>query len=150
MTSLAAQDRSKARTSVETERRHLLSESIAPSTATSIIGDYIDGDRTPRAHSPIRVSKVTNERCNTLPDPEPTPQPYKGFPSEADYLQALREWAEEQKYIRHDTMLTGFYGHTTMEEYASRPRVETGLKKALRARKARKEERKAERRNTVA
>jgi hypothetical protein len=48
-------------------------------------------------------------------------------------------------------MLTGFFGNTTMQELASRPGVEIGLKKKWRERKARKEEKKkAERRNTVA
>jgi hypothetical protein len=110
----------------------------------------IDGDRTPRAQSPSRSSQVTDyERRDTIAESKPTRRPYKGFASEEEYLEALREWAEQKKYITHDTMLTGFYGKTTMQEYASRPVVDIGLKKKWRERKARKEEKRVERRNTV-
>ena len=155
MATLAQNYSFQPRPSTETDRRHLLAESEAPSKATSIIGSDADGDRTPRASSPARDSsrqfRIPSGRRDTIADPTPVSKPYKGFPSEAHYLAALREWADEQKYIKYDTMLSGFYGPTTLEEYASRPPVEIGLKKKWRERKAKKEERKAaERRNTVA
>ena len=140
------------RASTETDRRHLLSESVAPSETSSLYS-YQDGDRTPRAQSPTRFTSPQPLRRDTLTDP--TPRPYKGFPSEAAYLAALHEWAEEKKYITPNTQLFGFYGHTTMSDYASKPRPQMSmdLKKKWRERKARKEEQKLavqERRNTVA
>jgi hypothetical protein len=65
-------------------------------------------------------------------------QPYKGFASEAEYLAALHAWAETKKYVQPDSGLVGFYGHTTVEELANRPRTEFGLRKLLRERKAKK------------
>jgi hypothetical protein len=68
-----------------------------------------------------------------------TVQPYKGFASEAEYLAALHAWAETKKYVQPDSGLVGFYGRTTVEELANRPRTEFGLRKLLKERKARKE-----------
>jgi hypothetical protein len=161
------------RTSSETDRRHLLADSVAPSETSSII---TDGDRTPRAHSPapstdtqrrFRIPANT-ERRGTIADPTTTPnqQPYKGFPSEAHYLAALSAWADSKKYVEPTEMsLHGFYGHTTMQEIAARPGQDFGIKRKWReikeARGARREGRKGdgntsdrarlgERRNTVA
>lgn len=147
MATLAANFTTKPRSSTETDRRHLLSQSVAPSETSSII----DGDRTPRAHSPAPSSQLTEyERRDTIAESTPTRRPYKGFPSEEEYLEALRAWAESKKYLQFDRTLVGFYGATTMQEYASRPGVEIGWKKKWNERKARKEEKKAGRRNTVA
>lgn len=153
MNNLKANYTMQRRSSTETDRRHLLSESVAPSETTSII-DF-DGNMTPRAQSPVRASQLTtqlreHERRDTIAETTPAQRPYRGFDSEEEYLEALREWAEEKKYISHSMTLTGFYGGTTMQEFASRPGVEIGLKKKWKERKARKEEKKAERRNTVA
>ncbi|KAK5730508.1 hypothetical protein LTR15_000445 [Elasticomyces elasticus] len=150
------------------DRRHLLSDSVAPSSAASIVTDISDGDgdRTPRAHSPAPSYRLTDERYripssqrrDTIADPTTIPQPYKGFPSEAHYLAALHAWAEGKKYIEPtETSLYGFFGHTSLQEYASKPPLETGLRRKWRARKEAKKEQKQEqaqkiaagRRNTV-
>ncbi|KAK5729884.1 hypothetical protein LTR17_011523 [Elasticomyces elasticus] len=150
------------------DRRHLLSNSVAPSSAASIVTDISDGDgdRTPRAHSPAPSYRLTDDRYrvpssqrrDTIADPTTIPQPYKGFPSEAHYLAALHAWAEGKKYIEPtETSLYGFYGHTSLQEYASKPPMETGLRRKWRARKEAKKEQKQEqaqkiaagRRNTV-
>jgi hypothetical protein len=119
------------RPSTETDHRHLLADSVAASSAASTVG----GDITPRAYSPS-----TTPRVHSIAEP----QPYRGFPSEAAYLDALRAWAEEKKYLRCDTELKGWFGTTTTEEYASRPKVELGLNLGLRekwrARKGRRRE----------
>ena len=139
------------RGSAETDRRHLLSGSVAPSAAASIITDSEDGDgdRTPRAHSPApstqaadsRFRSPAGQRRDTIADP--TPQPYRGFPSEAHYLAALNAWADEQKYIRPvGTELVGFFGHTSLQEYADRAPLESGLRRKWRARKEAKREKK--------
>ena len=123
------------RKSTETDQRHLLSDSVAPSESASMITDYEDGDRTPRARSPIRGASTAT---------------YKGFQSEAHYLAALEEWAESKRYLEPETRLIGFYGPKSMEWYASQPGVEIGLKRKWKARKQRKAEQQDQRRNTVA
>lgn len=156
-TTLASNYSLQPRASTETDRRQLLAESIAPSESSSIIS-HGDGDRTPRAHSP---APSTTGSAFRIPAGQrhdrhasiatPAPQPYRGFPSEAHYLAALNEWAESKKYIQQtDTTLYGFYGETTMEEYASRPKMEgLGLRRKWKARKEAKQEGKGSRRNTV-
>lgn len=126
------------RKSTETEHRHLLSDSVAPSESASMIADYDDGDRTPRARSPSRAASTM------------TPRSYKGFASEAEYFAALEEWAESKKFLETDKRLIGFYGPKTMDDYANQPGVEFGLRKKLKARKQRKAEQQSQRRNTVA
>ena len=148
------------RKSTETDRRHLLADSVVPSEAASEIVDFADGDRTPLSHSPVRGEDSSSqfkipagqahERRDTIAAPSEAPRPYKGFPSEAHYLAALNEWAESKKYIYYDKSLIGFYGQKTMGDYANQAGgVELGLRKKWKARKERKAEQKMERRNTV-
>lgn len=137
------------RTSQETDRRHLLSDSLPPSAAPSILSyadSTLDGDRTPRAHSPAPSTQTQTTQ---------TPQTYRGFPSEAHYLAALREWAEDHQYEKKPDVGFAFYGEKTMQDYASQPRVELGLRRKWRERKGRKNSvaqggQREERRNTVA
>eukprot|EP00918_Siedleckia_nematoides_P005419 GHVU01011948.1.p1 GENE.GHVU01011948.1~~GHVU01011948.1.p1 ORF type:complete len:169 (-),score=22.48 GHVU01011948.1:323-829(-) len=149
----AALQQTEPRASAETDRRHLLSDSSAPSPstsrATSIIDYAGDGDRTPRASSPaFSTSTTTTQRARipaghtrhaSLADPAP-PQPYRGFPSEEHYMAALREWAESKKYLQQDqTQLIGFYGDKTLQEYADKPKMEgLGLRRKWKARKEEK------------
>ncbi|KAK3113012.1 hypothetical protein LTR53_010130, partial [Teratosphaeriaceae sp. CCFEE 6253] len=139
------------RSSTETERRHLLSDSVGPSRAASVDTALTDrdgdGDRTPRARSPApsleyaedRFRIPAGQRRDTIADP--SPQPYRGFPSEAHYLAALHAWADQQKYVNPvGTELVGFYGHTSLQEYASRPPLESGLRRKWKARKEAKRE----------
>jgi hypothetical protein len=51
----------------------------------------------------------------------PTDTTYRGFPSEADYLAALRAWAEEKQYVQFDTALVGWYGTKPKADYLSKP-----------------------------
>ena len=82
-----------------------------------------------RAASPAR----------TLVDTSNTP--YRGFPSRAHYLAALHEWAEEKRYLQPGTTtLDGFYGHTTLDTYASRPKHEFGITRKLRELKEKKKQ----------
>lgn len=123
------------RPSTDTDHRHLLSESPTASRATSIVGS---GQTTPRATSITRCADVASG-ARRAPIANHTPQPYKGFPSEEHYLAALHEWAESKKYVEPDTTLVGYYGQTTMEEYANRPRVELGIRRKLKEWKEKKE-----------
>lgn len=108
--------------------------------------DYGEGDRTPRPRSPLLAASHASGGSEATE----TSRPYKGFPSEAHYLAALEKWAESRRYLEPETMLVGFYGPKTLQDYASRPGVEIGLKKRWRARKERKAEKQDCRRNTVA
>ncbi|KAK1817841.1 hypothetical protein LTR12_007712 [Friedmanniomyces endolithicus] len=146
------------RSSTETDRRHLLADSVAPSRATSIF--TADGDRTPRAHSPAPSDRATHAsnsfkipatgghphpRRDTIADPSPAPQPYRGFPSEAHYLAALHAWADQQRYVDPGkTTLYGFYGHQSLQDYASKPPIEIGIRRKWRERREAKKERERE------
>ncbi|KAI5357988.1 hypothetical protein Slin15195_G063180 [Septoria linicola] len=89
-----------------------------------------DNAPTPRATSPAR----------TLVDTSSTDTPYRGFPSRAHYLAALQEWADEKRYLQpSETTLNGFYGSTTLETYANRPKHEFGISRRLRERKEKKQ-----------
>ncbi|EMC96278.1 hypothetical protein BAUCODRAFT_469676 [Baudoinia panamericana UAMH 10762] len=159
MTSTTTQTLEPPRPSTETDRRYLLADSVAPSESASMITEiYGDGDRTPRARSPassIRRAAPTVarssspfripagaafERRDTIADPTTVPKPYKGYPSEAHYLNALHAWADSHRYTQPtDTAVYGFYGNVTSDEIASRPRQEFGIKRKLRELKEAKE-----------
>ncbi|KAK1072014.1 hypothetical protein LTR12_003418 [Friedmanniomyces endolithicus] len=145
--------------STETDRQHLLADSVAPSRAASFITN--DGDRTPRAHSPAPSHLPTDHpsafkipaastghphpRRDTIADPSPAPQPYRGFPSEAHYLAALHAWADQQRYVDPGkTTLYGFYGHQSLQDYASKPPMEIGIRRKWRERREAKKERERE------
>ncbi|KAL9533859.1 hypothetical protein SMMN14_02889 [Sphaerulina musiva] len=92
-------------------------------TERTLVEDHVDTTThpTPRAASPTR----------TLVDASDSP--YRGFPSKAHYLAALHEWAEEKRYLpAGTTTVEGFYGNTTLESYASRPKHELGIRRRLR------------------
>ncbi|KAK0306644.1 hypothetical protein LTR01_005939 [Friedmanniomyces endolithicus] len=143
------------RSSTETDRRHLLADSVASSRAASIYST--DGDRTPRAHSPshrtsdpssafkIPAGTHPHPRRDTIADPTPAPQPYRGFPSEAHYLAALHAWADQQRYVDPGkTTLYGFYGHQSLQDYASKPPIEIGIRRKWRERREAMKERERE------
>ncbi|KAL8659703.1 MAG: hypothetical protein Q9202_006983 [Teloschistes flavicans] len=56
------------------------------------------------------------------PLPRYTPHRWAPYATEAEYLTALRAWAEEKTFVRLDenTGLEGFYGKMTMRDYAER------------------------------
>lgn len=132
--------------------------------------NYGDGDATPRARSParpvaaesdsqlatngrFRIPAGPSERRDTIADPTNIPRPYRGFPSEAHYLAALKSWAESRSlYVEPlPTSLIGFYGEKTMQEYVkdAGPRQELGLRKKWKARQEKKQEERMARRNTM-
>ncbi|KAF2207787.1 hypothetical protein CERZMDRAFT_118955 [Cercospora zeae-maydis SCOH1-5] len=90
-----------------------------------------------RAASPARTL-VENSSSTTI-TVTTTPTPYRGFPSRAEYLAALHEWAEEKRFLQPSTTtLTGYYGKETLESYANRPKHEFGISRRLRERKEKK------------
>lgn len=150
------------RSSNETDRRALLqstSTSAAPSMRTASIYTDLDGERTPRAGSP--VPSFRSHATSTTPASRhssiatESPRPYKGFPSEEAYLNALRAWVEEKKYIQpteETTMLQGWYGTKTMDDYIqqSGPAPEMSSFRRWRERKAEKKEEKKRRASAAA
>ncbi len=127
------------RSSTATERWNLLQpDSLAPSETASFV-TVTDLDRTQQAHSPAPRHPFRLET-----EPAPSSRPYRGFPSEAHYLAALRAWAESKQYAEpFETGLVGFYGTKTMGELASKqPPTFEGLrlKEKWRARRERKKE----------
>ncbi|QIX01800.1 hypothetical protein AMS68_007317 [Peltaster fructicola] len=151
----------QSRASSETEQRYLLADSVSPSESASAIADIDgDGDRTPRARSPHRASAtLETARHQSIAEPERahTQATYRGFASEQAYMDALRAWADSKRFAAPtETTLLGFYGETTMEEYASRPPALQPLElrkkwKAMRAsRQEQKLKRNDERRATIA
>ncbi|KAL1306358.1 hypothetical protein AAFC00_005071 [Neodothiora populina] len=72
---------------------------------------------------------------------------YKGFPSEAAYLDALRAWAEEKKYVQPDNTsqtLIGWFGTRTLEEHsptAGQSQKSSLLKRWRMKKEAKREER---------
>ena len=67
-----------------------------------------------------------------LPPYSPPASSYRGHNSEADYLAALRVWAEEKTLVQpHEKCaLPGLYGKETMEEcIAKNPALKVGRKK---------------------
>jgi hypothetical protein len=114
----------------------LLAETILPpphSSAASFISvatitDHKDGTSS--------ASHSTAEIPDTASIVVPTQTPYRGFPSEAAYLAALRAWAAEKEYVQMDTALIGWYGRKTKEDYLNQPGL--GLRTKYKARKEEK------------
>lgn len=142
------------RPSTETERRALLS-TTTPSTTSfkqTSSSHPTNGEETPRANSPApswrSASTATTLATRQSSIATIAPTPYKGFPSEAAYLRALEEWAEEKKYIQpsdESHTLSGWYGTKTMDDYIEgqdKP-PELGLRKKWRARKEERARRKS-------
>jgi hypothetical protein len=120
--------------SFESDRQHLLADTILPpphSSAASFVSVATITDHKERNAS---LSSSTTEVPDTASIAVQTP--YRGFPSEADYLAALRAWAKEKEYVQFDTALIGFYGRKTQEDYLSQPGL--GLRKKAKARKEEK------------
>jgi hypothetical protein len=44
-------------------------------------------------------------------------RPYRGYPSEDDYIKAFTEFLMEKEYFETDKQITGFYGKKTMDDY---------------------------------
>ena len=122
--------------SFESDRQHLLADTILPpphSSAASFVSVATITDHKERNASP---SPSTTKIPDTASIVVPMQTPYRGFPSEADYLAALHAWAKEKEYVQFDTALIGFYGRKTQEDYLSQPGL--GLRKKAKARKEEK------------
>lgn len=131
-----------SRMSFESDRQRLLAETPLPipdSSAASFVSVATVTDRKDRDVSP---STSTADIPDTASNIAPSSTPYRGFPSEAAYLAALRAWAEEREHVQLDTALVGWYGTKTKEHYLSQPGLDLRSKF-----KARKEEK---RRATIA
>lgn len=76
----------------------------------------------PSTEPPPSYDSQTTTTPPTAPPPRYTPNRWAPYATEAEYLTALRAWAEEKTFVRLDerTALEGFYGKMTMREYAER------------------------------
>lgn len=97
----------------DSEYRHLLSPSVAPSRTESIRSFATNselGDQDAIAPLPA----AGKQRALSEPNVK---RPYRGYPSEDDYIKAFTEFLMEKQYYETDTQLTGFYGKETMDDY---------------------------------
>ena len=80
------------------------------------------GARRVRFSTPPPSPPPASDPDNTSLLPSYSAAKYGNYTSEADYLAALRAWAEEKAFVEPgDNGLIGFYGKTTMEGYIQRP-----------------------------
>lgn len=122
--------------SFESDRQHLLADTILPPPHSSAASFVSVATITDHKERDVPLSPSTTEIPDTASIVVPTQTPYRGFPSEADYLAALRAWAKDKEYVQFDTALIGFYGRKTQEDYLSQPGL--GLRKKAKARKEEK------------
>ena len=82
---------------------------------------------------PQPVAAFPDFDAQSLLPPYSEANKYGCYKSEAEYLSALRAWAESKQYIDTNPTvgggLIGFYGHRTMEEERARIREEKRVKK---------------------
>lgn len=155
-------DTDESRSHLDTSRGEHLNDSTAASTApsaeTTSADSHDGGECTPRAGSPAPsvyseatsatlVSRRTSIATNS--------ESYRGFPNEEAYLNALRAWIEEKKYIQPNedsNTLSGWYGTKTMDDYieSSEKPLELSLFKRWRERKAERKEEKSNKRRASA
>jgi hypothetical protein len=122
--------------SFESDRQHLLADTILPpphSSAASFVSVATITDHKEPDASP---SQSATDIPNAASIAVPVQTSYRGFPSEAEYLAALRAWAKEKEYVQFDTALIGWYGRKTKEDYLNQPGL--GLRKKAKARKEEK------------
>ena len=122
--------------SFESERQHLLAETILPPPHSSAASFMSVATITERKDGDVSPSQSTTEIPDTASIVVPMQTPYRGFPSEADYLAALRAWAEDKQYIQLDTALIGWYGKKTTEDFLNQPGL--GLRTKSKAQKEEK------------
>jgi hypothetical protein len=122
--------------SFESDRQHLLAETILPPPHSSAASFVSVATVTPHKDRPVSPSQSATDIPDTASIVVPTQTPYRGFRSEADYLAALRAWAQEKQYVQLDTALIGWYGQKTKEDYLNQPGL--GLRTKLKARKEEK------------
>jgi hypothetical protein len=105
----------------DSDYRHLLSPSAAPSRAESIRSFAVETERgddddaiTP---APPRGAPPPRPRSHSEPNVK---RPYRGYASEDDYIKAFTEFLREKQYFESDQQLTGFYGKDTLDDIAKR------------------------------
>ncbi|KAL6714105.1 hypothetical protein ACLMJK_008599 [Lecanora helva] len=100
------------------------------STTSSSLSNH--SQRSVRFQSPPADPPRSAPDNHSLLPPYSPPQSktlYKGHASEAAYLAALREWAEEKQMVKigENTQLEGFYGKESMGEWIGKtPRLREG------------------------
>jgi hypothetical protein len=122
--------------SFESDHQHLLAKPVVSpphSSAASFVSVATVMNLDDRQISPSQSTADVSDTASTI---IPTETAYRGFPSEADYLAALRAWVEEKQYTQFDTALIGWYGTKTKADYLNKPGL--GLRTKSKARKEEK------------
>ena len=124
------------RESIESDRRGLLQPH--PSRPASVLSTTTqDTQDTQATISTVRPSEA--RRSQSTPEISTQPQPFRGFPSEDAYLDALRAWAKSKQYFESDGQMVGFYGTKTAEDYINAPGG--GIRSKSKAQRRREKER---------
>ena len=96
--------------------------STTPATDQSLQPPSYSHPQNPIPPPTTRRVRFSTDTDNTSLLPSYSAAKYGAFSSEAEYLSALRAWAEEKTYLdAGDKGLVGFYGRETMEGYIARP-----------------------------
>jgi len=103
----------------DSDHRHLLSPSAAPSRAESIRSF---GASTSRGDDDISIRPAPPRGA---PPPRSLSEPnvaraYRGYASEDEYIAAFAAFLREKQYFESDQQLTGFYGKETLDDYVKR------------------------------
>jgi hypothetical protein len=128
----------------DSDRRHLLAPSVAPSVASSrpasVVSFHTDVKDTSSQSSRHSVHSKPANRAN---------KSHRGYPSEEAYLQALMEFGKEQEFFESDNRLIGFYGTKTVEDYLGKQAEERAIRDAEKAKRRAEKEEKKRRKSTT-
>jgi len=121
-----AQQRPASTTSKQdSDHRHLLSPSAAPSRAESIrsFGASTSGDADAADSNSASTAPPLPRGSAGPPRSQSAPaaaRPYRGYASEDEYIAAFAAFLREKQYFESEQQLTGFYGAETLADYAAR------------------------------
>lgn len=128
-------------TSVDSDRRYLLTVSRPPSIASVITQDVTpDDSASVRSRVTFAEQSTTMNLTRSASVPDAS-QSYRGFPSREAYYAALEQFAQERKFFKPEQQLVGFYHHKTMADYVSEKGGARSMSKEQR--RAEKERRKS-------
>jgi len=121
-TTRKAQQRSPSTSSKQdSDYRHLLAPSAAPSRAESIRSFAVETERGEDDVDAITALPPRGAAAKPRSQSEPNVQrPFRGYASEDEYIKAFTEFLREKQYFESDQQLTGFYGKDTLDDYIKR------------------------------
>ena len=115
----------QSRTSLESTQTLLTTQQPKPQSTTNEQPPNYDEYYTPRARDFGDTASIAPSTTSTLPGYTPPTRRYGRFKSEGAYLEALKEFAEEKRFVEptkddngQSVGLVGFYGEKTLSDYA--------------------------------